>query len=176
MNIDINSLQQQINSLSNRVNYIDETIKFNISTFLTTLTIALALAGGAAVIIAKHLFNRKFEEESKKIDKKIKSFVLENPQILWLKGGGTLIWTKKEDINNIRSAIVFYVNGNISKELILFSEFDLIIGKQKVAINEYKIETNGNEVKVEFKHPDNVGMGFNQIGFFIIWQNPLYNN
>ncbi|NFC89522.1 hypothetical protein EXN13_18110 [Clostridium botulinum] len=175
MNIDISSLQQQINSLSNRINYIDETIKFNISTFLTTLAIALALAGGAAVIIAKHLFNKKFEEEFKKIDEKIKLFVLENPQMLWLKGTGTLIWSREEDIDNIQSAIVFYVNGNISKELILFSEFDLIIGKEKIAINEYKIETNGNEVKVQFKHPDNI-VSFNKIGFFIIWQNPLYNN
>ncbi|WP_222651685.1 hypothetical protein, partial [Clostridium botulinum] len=118
---------------------------------------------------------KKFEEESKKIDKKIKSFVLENPQMLWLKGGGTLIWTKREDINNIQSAIVFYVNGYISKELILFTEFNLIIGTQKFAIDEYKIETNGNEVKVEFKHPNNIA-SFNQIGFFIIWQNPVYKN
>jgi hypothetical protein len=94
--MDINSLQQQVNFLSDRINFINETLKFNIGTFLTVLAIGLALAGGAAIVMAKYLFNKRFDEEAKKIDNKIKDFVINNPQYLcssgqvFLKGNGML--------------------------------------------------------------------------------------
>lgn len=84
--MDINSLQQQIDFLTHKIDLINQNIQFNINTFLTVLAIALAIAGGAAIIIAKYLFNKKFEEESNKIDDKIKKFVINNPQYLCTSG------------------------------------------------------------------------------------------
>lgn len=172
--MDISSLQQQIDFLTDKVDLINQNIQFNINTFLTVLAIALAIAGGAAIVLAKYLFNKRFEEEAKKIDEKIKNYVKENPQIRWSKGMGTLIWTKHIQGNEYQSEFVIYVNGEIAKDLILLSEFNFIVGSKKTPILDYEIITKNNEVRVHYKHPYTMGMTANKIEFFILWQNPIY--
>jgi|GEM_PF-6109868 len=172
--MDISSLQQQIDFLTDKVDLINQNIQFNINTFLTVLAIALAIAGGAAIVLAKYLFNKRFEEEAKKIDEKIKNYVKENPQIRWARGIGTLIWSKMIEGNKYQSKIVIYTINNISKDLILLSEFNVISGEQKIPITDYEILIVNNQVTVEFIHPNHIGLLINHIEFFMLWQNPIY--
>lgn len=170
--MDINSLKQQIDFLAEKINLINQNIQFNISTFLTVLTIGLAIAGGAAIVIAKYLFDKRFEEETKKLDIKIKNTIAENPPILYFKAGtGTLL--SLEDGSDERYFTIHYpINSKISEDLIIMSEFQYRIGTEVHLLHDYTLNVKGDGVTIRVKTPKGFNMYFS--GFFIMWRNPVY--
>lgn len=131
----IEEVKQQLDSLSEKIDLINSNLQFNITTFLTILTIAIAIAGVALVLLVKNIVNKSVEKELIKMRESIKNelrlelkdYIKINQQLKVMLGTGVIGITNyqlvlkvpisKEYFENLLWKLdVFYVD-NPSKKL-----------------------------------------------------------
>lgn len=168
----INDIVLKIDSLEKQINLVQNNVHFTLGLTWTILGVVVAIIGIALYFLAKMWFDKRFAEESKKIDEKIKKFVVENPPVLYSKAEGSiLIWTGEKD-NCKYYEIQFCVNSEITKSSIIFCQFYYVLGSEKMLIDCYDVKVVNKTVYVIFKSPNN--QNYVNVGYVIMWRNPIY--
>ncbi|ACD23819.1 hypothetical protein FDE76_01465 [Clostridium botulinum] len=177
----IEEIKQQLDFLSDKIDLINVNLQFNITTFLAILSIALVIAGTSSVILAKYLFNKRFDIEIKKIDDKIKQMLIDEPPILSVTNTIISLTLNIEQEDNGKTIYrykgLLILGKNVTKQSFISSEFYHFIppGIRKEPLENYKLDIK-NKVHLEIIIDCNQEMPkwWEFIEVNIAWKNPIY--
>jgi hypothetical protein len=83
---------QKINDLSDMIQLVDDTVKFNIGTMWAVIGTAMAIIGGALYFLVRNMINDKINKE---IDKRLLDLLRDNQPVFFASGVATPDINKK---------------------------------------------------------------------------------
>lgn len=165
-----------IQYLEKLINQVQTNVYFVVGTLVAILALAIALVSWAVTIVVKNRVEKTINKEIDSIEKKIKSFSADNPQILWNRGVGNLISSSFDEDKN-QTTHIYYVIGlkNFKKENLIYLDVYYVLDNIKVPIDDFNIylKDDGIEVKV-IENFNRVGSNL-RIHAFVMWSNPYFS-
>lgn len=164
----------EIDNLNNLITVIQENINFNLGLTWTILGVLVGFLTLASFFSIKSWFNKRFNEETKKIDERVHKFMKDNPQLLWAKGNANeLLWELKQDGIYYAKYIITGLM-NFKKQNIIYIDAYYFLNGQKVSISDVHMNASDDGIELTILSKQ-IPLNIN-VSFFILWSNPIYQD
>jgi hypothetical protein len=164
----------KIESIENQINLVQENVNFSLGLTWAILSVLVAVIALTSFVSIKGWFDKRFNEEAKRIDQRVLSFLKDNPQILWARMNGTILSSKLIDREHYKVEHEYLFTGfsSFSKENIIYVDAYYYVDGKKIAIDDRYVDVTDTSIKVIIHD-----QGFQpniQVYIFAMWTNPIY--